>query len=229
MKNRKIISALLIIAFAAPVPVFAEAVTASKPAVDPARLQMELDFKRLGIPTGTADGAIDSMALRAVCVWRELTGREASRNFPTALDMQAITATNVLALPKTMKLGLNVNLTCQTAIWKRKVVEEKIPIWKVSTGQKEFETLPGNFKVGWLVDGWYESRTYPEGWMYRPQFFNGGQAIHGTRDADAVHSYPASHGCVRMKRANVDYLWANGFDKGSRINVYGRWIWQRTH
>jgi lipoprotein-anchoring transpeptidase ErfK/SrfK len=143
--------------------------------------------------------------------------------------MQAIAATSVLTLPKTMKLGLNVNLTCQTAIWKRSTPGEEIEIWKVSTGREEFETVPGRFKVGWLVDGWYESRKYPEGWMYRPQFFNGGQAIHGTRDADAVHSYPASHGCVRMKRANIDYLWANGFAIDPRVNVYGRWIWHRTN
>ena len=224
MRSGRVISGLLTLVFIAPAPAFAETVTATKGAVDPARYEMELDFKRLGIPTGTADGVIDSMALRGVCVWRELTGRVPSRDFPTQSDIEAIAATEQLVLPPTMKLGLNVNLTCQTAIWKRKSVEE-FSIWKVSTGRQEFDTLPGRFRVGWLVDGWYESRTYPEGWMYWPQFFNGGQAIHGTHNPDDVHSYPASHGCVRMKRADIDYLWANGFGIGSRVNVYGRWIW----
>jgi lipoprotein-anchoring transpeptidase ErfK/SrfK len=79
--------------------------------------------------------------------------------------------------------------------------------------------------VGWLIDDWYESRSYPDGWMYRPQFFNMGQAIHGSSLDSAVHSYPASHGCVRMLHKDIDYLWANGFGKGSVVNVYGTWRW----
>ena len=67
MRKSRLISALLLIAFVAPTPTFAETLTSTKAAIDPARYEMELDFKRLKIPTGTEDGVIDSMALRAIC------------------------------------------------------------------------------------------------------------------------------------------------------------------
>jgi lipoprotein-anchoring transpeptidase ErfK/SrfK len=122
-----------------------------------------------------------------------------------------------------MELGLNINLACQSAVWVRELVDAPIKIFKVSTGRATFETAPGHFTVGWLVDDWYESRTYPEGWMYRPQFFDRGRALHGSLEDSMVHSYPASHGCVRMMQKDVDYLWDNGFTKGSLVHVYQKW------
>lgn len=40
--------------------------------------------------------------------------------------------------------------------------------------------------------------------IYRPKFFNGGIAFHGSYE---IPNYPASHGCVRMSTAAMDMIW----------------------
>lgn len=40
--------------------------------------------------------------------------------------------------------------------------------------------------------------------IYRPKFFNGGIALHGSYE---IPNYPASHGCVRMSTAAMDMIW----------------------
>lgn len=218
----KSLLALILLSLSTIQPAGAVTPKETKSPIDPATYQMELDFKRLKIPTGKADGVIDGLSLRAVCVWRELTNRKVSRSLPTEADMQAIKNTENLIVPSVRKPGLNINLTCQSAIWVREK-EVELRIMQVSTGRKGAETSPGTFKVGWLIDDWYQSHQFPDGMMYRPQFFHVGQALHGSPSDLMVHSYPASHGCVRMKRADVDYLWGNGFGKGSTVTVYGTW------
>jgi lipoprotein-anchoring transpeptidase ErfK/SrfK len=54
-------------------------------------------------------------------------------------------------------------------------------------------------------------RERPDGWwngdlgkIYRPKYFNGGVAIHGST---SVPAYPASHGCVRVSVAAMDMIW----------------------
>jgi lipoprotein-anchoring transpeptidase ErfK/SrfK len=63
-------------------------------------------------------------------------------------------------------------------------------------------TYSGHFKI---------NRQRPEGWwegdlgkIYRPKYFNGGEAIHGL---SVVPGHPASHGCVRVSVPAMDYLW----------------------
>ena len=55
-------------------------------------------------------------------------------------------------------------------------------------------------------------RQEPNGWhsgdlgtIYRPKYFAGGAAIHGF---NRIPAYPASHGCVRVSTAFMDYVWA---------------------
>jgi lipoprotein-anchoring transpeptidase ErfK/SrfK len=54
-------------------------------------------------------------------------------------------------------------------------------------------------------------RERPDGWwigdlgqIYRPKYFIGGVAIHGST---SVPAYPASHGCVRVSVAAMDMIW----------------------
>ena len=186
--------------------------------------EMERDFYRLKIPTGKIDGVIDGKTQRALCVWREMTTHPVNRKLPTKAEIQAIATTEQIFVTTSMALGLNINLRCQSAVWVREDLEDPYKIFPVSSGKAGFETILGTYNVGWLIDDWYESRTYPEGWMYRPQFFNKGQAIHGSLDDSMVQTYPASHGCVRMIQKDIDYLWDNNFGKNSLIHIYGNWI-----
>lgn len=57
----------------------------------------------------------------------------------------------------------------------------------------------------------------PLGTLYRPMYFTGGYALHGS---PSVPAYPASHGCVRLSNADTDWLW--GFaGKGTPVDLYG--------
>lgn len=49
--------------------------------------------------------------------------------------------------------------------------------------------------------GWQHGRL---GSMYRPMYFNGGIAVHGSRHD--IGAYPSSHGCVRIHNGNMDEL-----------------------
>ena len=65
-------------------------------------------------------------------------------------------------------------------------------------------TPEGRFKVyREYSDGWEKGQL---GELYRPKYFKGGVAVHGL---SSVPNYPASHGCVRVSLAAMDWIWAN--------------------
>ena len=63
-------------------------------------------------------------------------------------------------------------------------------------------TPVGLFHVYWQFDG---LRISPLGELWRPKFFVGGYAIHGSPSVPPV---PVSHGCVRLTNAAIDWIWA---------------------
>ena len=214
----RVFAILIALVVIAPVPAHSADLVSS-----PDKEVLERALYRLGIPVGKVDGIFDGQTKRAMCVWRELTGRGKSRALPHGTDYIDVLDTQYLFPTPQQHLGLNVNLTCQSAYWLREDVNNPITIFKTSTGRKEFPTNPGDYKVQWAIDDWYESKEFPDGWMYRPMFFNRGEALHGSENDSMVHSYPASHGCVRMLHKDMDYIWSQGFGKGSIVHVYGKW------
>ncbi len=91
-------------------------------------------------------------------------------------------------------------------------------VFPVSTGEEGHETdlqdKARAFRYNPASDnnGWHDSTSYPvpednplNGNMYKPIYFNGGEAIHG---ASVVPPYPRSKGCVRMRVENQNALLA---------------------
>jgi lipoprotein-anchoring transpeptidase ErfK/SrfK len=66
------------------------------------------------------------------------------------------------------------------------------------------DTPTGHFKVGRQIDG---MRHGPLGDLYRPKYFNGGIAVHGS---PSIPGYPASHGCARVSNAAINWIWSTG-------------------
>jgi len=72
----------------------------------------------------------------------------------------------------------------------------------------------------------HTERERPEGWwegdlgeIYRPKYFVGGIAIHGS---NSIPNYPASHGCVRVSVPAMDYIWESDLiPLGTNVWVYG--------
>jgi peptidoglycan hydrolase-like protein with peptidoglycan-binding domain len=82
-------------------------------------------------------------------------------------------------------------------------------------GTARAATPPGEFTVRREVDG---VREAPLGTLYRPKYFNGGIAIHGS---GSIPAQPASHGCARVTNSAMDMLWSSGAAAmGTPVSVY---------
>jgi LysM repeat protein len=89
-------------------------------------------------------------------------------------------------------------------------------IFPTSTGEAGFETRDQDRSRAFRFDpalgngGWHNSTTYPvaidnplNGNMYKPLYFDGGQAIHGSNN---VPTTPQSKGCARLRVEDQDRL-----------------------
>jgi peptidoglycan hydrolase-like protein with peptidoglycan-binding domain len=75
-------------------------------------------------------------------------------------------------------------------------------------------TPRGVFSVQRRIDG---VRVAPLGRLYRPVYFYGGYAVHGS---GSIPAYPASHGCARVSNAAIDMIWReNLMPNGLRVLV----------
>jgi peptidoglycan hydrolase-like protein with peptidoglycan-binding domain len=116
------------------------------------------------------------------------------------------------------------------------LVEEGVTKYVInaSTGDDRAYVEPDMNTPGVLIRGtaitpvgkFKTNRERPDGWwvgdlgqIYRPKYFIGGVAIHGSQ---TVPAYPASHGCVRVTTAAMDMIWESGLlPLGSDVVVYG--------
>jgi peptidoglycan hydrolase-like protein with peptidoglycan-binding domain len=84
-----------------------------------------------------------------------------------------------------------------------------------SGGTGVARTPRGNFEIERQIDG---VRNAELGVLYRPKYFRGGIAVHGS---GSIPAQPASHGCVRVSNAAMDLLWASGVAPvGTEVTVY---------
>jgi hypothetical protein len=79
--------------------------------------------------------------------------------------------------------------------------------WPVSTGIPSYETPNGSFRT-FRMEADHYSKEFDDAPMPHSIFFTKiGHAIHGT-DSEGRLGSPASHGCVRLSRANATTLYA---------------------
>ncbi len=193
----------------------------TKPVV-PTRVQVERALDRLGMPGGTVDGVYTAATRRALCAWRTIAAKPASRALPTAAEARAIVAMKRLpgARPA-MVAGVNVSRTCQAAFWVSDGGAYR-RVMAATTGMKDYRTRVGTFRIFRTYRTWRWSMLYPEARMYKPMQFSGGQALHGSATDALVKTYPASHGCVRMLHRDIDALQAGGVGNGTLVRVFGK-------
>ena len=82
-----------------------------------------------------------------------------------------------------------------------------------SPGKASTPTPTGNFSIKRRIDGWRQSDL---GLLWRPYYFYGGYAIHGST---SVPTYAASHGCVRVTMSAMNRLWSTLYI-GERVHVF---------
>jgi N-acetylmuramoyl-L-alanine amidase len=117
--------------------------------------------------------------------------------------------------------SLEINLSRQVMIYARG--GGVVRIFDISSGSGRLYTVDGqtrraitptgNFRITRKINAW---RTSKLGRLYRPAYFYGGYAVHGSW---SVPAYPVSHGCVRVTIAVMDRLY-NGLPIGMPVKVY---------
>jgi lipoprotein-anchoring transpeptidase ErfK/SrfK len=183
---------------------------------------VEKKLDDLGLPVGTVDGKITTRTDQALCAWRDINGLKVTRK---GVDVPL--ATSILAATKKPKAdrpdGLYVNKTCQVLI---QVVNGKYRriVW-VSTAASGYNTPNGTGKVWRKISGWHESSLYRDAYMYDAIYFRTDRpaiALHGSATNNLVHTYPDSHGCVRVWRPDIAKIFAQT-PIGTRVKVYGKY------
>ncbi len=189
--------------------------------------QVENTLRHLGLSVGRVDGIFNESTRRAFCQWRELTGQRPTRHLLSISERNRINVINPLRVPANLNVGLNLNKTCQSITW---VVRDSVTrllevkdVFAASSGMSGYTTPNGIFHIFFQVNAWQESSIYVGAMMYRPKYFDGGRAIHGSASDSLVKTYPASHGCVRILHSSVNKLWAAGVGIGTEVQVYGTW------
>ena len=178
----------------------------------------------LGIPLLSGDAELR----RSSCITRELIpGLTPGRKALSEMELTTITG-NVLHVPAKAVTGINVSIHCQMGY----VVADLSPngetlsertvtkVFPVSSGKAGLNTHLGTMKVERRWAGWHESSAYPGSHLYKTQYFYGGQAVHGLRSDRMVKTYPASHGCVRVRQRDADWLWEH-IKISDKIRIYG--------
>lgn len=192
--------------------------------------QPEYDFaielkKSIGIPVNTSNKDWNTELGRSYCSIRELFGEKPTKGKPNESELERLRLESINYLTTNKKLsyhveGLNISVTCQMAYFVKDGLIKKI--LPVSTGKASTKSDLGKFKVFYKVKGWQESSLYPGAMMYKPIWYNGNEGVHGMASDRSVHSYPASHGCVRAKKQDMDWLVKN-LQNGDTVKVYGKW------
>jgi N-acetylmuramoyl-L-alanine amidase len=184
-------------------------------------LAFEKRLAGLHYDVGRIDGLYDNSTFHSVIAFQKVNGL--ARDGIAGPKTKAKLAHPVAPRLVQRRRGsyVEINLGRQTMVYARN--GGIVRIFDVSSGSGRLYTVDGqtrravtptgNFHVTRKINAW---RTSKLGRLYRPAYFYGGYAIHGSW---SVPAYPASHGCVRVTIAAMDRLY-NGMPVGLPVKVY---------
>jgi hypothetical protein len=209
-------------------------------------LEAQRILAKFAIPVGPADGKWGARTAQGMCTFRQIAGLPVSRGGITGADLAKLRAYNAAygslqSIPAPARNGRSTYLlatkTCQTMLYAKGGGYARV--FRISTGQPQWETPRGTFLLGSTRPGWSCSTLYPEGCFYHSQGMNalyptknvlystygnmynkrsisGAYMLHGS---GSVPTYPASHGCVRVTIADSDWLYRNVTNNGGVIQM----------
>ncbi len=177
-----------------------------------------------GYRPGTPDGNFGGATLGAVYAFQKIHKLDRDGIFRskdwTLLDIKV--SLPVASEPDRVEVDLDRQVLY---LIERQLVKVVLPIssgngaaYRNAGGRYVKATTPeGDYRFYRHVNGWRISYL---GGLYRPYYFRGGYAIHGSYN---VPPYPDSHGCVRVELHDMDYL-TTELNIGMPIYVYGNSI-----
>lgn len=184
-------------------------------------LALQQRLVELGYWLGEPDGTYGQLTRQAVMAFQKVEGL--ARDGVAGPATQQALATASRPVPRGTH-GIEIDLDRQVLF----VVQDGRVTWAINTstgngeaytsstgGTARAVTPPGHFTIERQIDGLREA---PLGTLYRPKYFNGGIAIHGS---GSIPAQPASHGCARVTNAAMDLLWSSGVAEiGTPVWVY---------
>ena len=181
---------------------------------------------QLGYWLGTPDGTFGSLTVQAIMAFQKHEGLAITGAADAPTQARLATAQRPvpqrgggyhLEIDKSKQIMLVVGADGVTQWTFNVSTGSEIP-YNEEGGSGSAVTPTGTFSVCRQVDGLREADL---GTLWRPKYFHCGRgiAVHG---ATNVPSYPASHGCVRVTYAAMDFIWANNYmPMGATVHVYG--------
>jgi hypothetical protein len=186
---------------------------ASPAGVQAQQQQLNELFGPYGMTPLAVDGISGPLTRQQLCAIRVFLGLPHSRSDMPAgsaeeAELLALTALPIPpGAPTQRGRWALIDMTCQVMIVGGETSGVRF-VFPTSTGEAEFPTRrvaeadAFRFDPALENDGWHDSSEFPasydnplNGNMYKPIYFNNGQAIHG---ANNVPPRPASHGCARL-------------------------------
>jgi len=190
----------------------------------PAVLAVQQRLTELGYWNGKADGKFGGTTQQAVFALQKAAGigRDGSVGPKTQKALDAGVRPKAKSKAGSGYL-VEINLKKQLLMFVKD--GEVLATLNTSTGSNQHyvyqgdtylaDTPTGHFKVGRQIDG---VRHGPLGDLFRPKYFNGGIAVHGS---PSIPPYPASHGCARVSNAAINWIWStNKLPLKTKVWVY---------
>jgi hypothetical protein len=205
-------------------------------------------FAGLGIRELLVDGISGPVTRQRLCAARLALGLPVSTADmePGSDEERVLMAATGLQVPFTSAIlserWVLIDRTCQI-MFVGAGTGQLVFVFPTSTGEAGFETRDQDrrsvvrFNPATDNGGWHNSSSYPvaednplNGNMYKPLYFDRGQAIHG---ANNVPTSPQSKGCARLRVEHQDMLlsWLGLSEPtssanriGLTVNVQGTWV-----
>jgi len=180
-------------------------------------------FAGYGIRELQVDGVSGPVTRQRLCAFRLAAGLPVSTADMVggSDEAQVLMAATTLPIPFTSAILADrwvlIDRTCQIMFVGEGTTKLTF-VFPTSTGMAEFPTRDQTRSRVFKFDpasnngGWHDSLSYPaaednplNGNMYKPLYFDNGQAIHG---ANNVPTSPQSHGCARLRVDHMNMLLA---------------------
>ena len=189
----------------------------------PAVTALQLRLAALRYDPGPADGSFGPQTHHAVVAFQKVHGL--ARDGVVGPITRGRLASPSTPAPRHPRGGISIEVDLAKQVlyvFSNGTVSRIVP---VSTANGELYesggtwrravTPRGSFAVQRYIPGWRQSYL---GLLWRPMYFYGGYAIHGST---SVPPYPASHGCIRTPMASQDRLIGSGLlALGRPVYVY---------
>ena len=189
--------------------------------VEVQQLKLNKLFEGLGAPPLLVDGVSGPVTRQRLCAARLSFGLPVNTTDMVAgsAEEKQLLAAAELAVPASSATAstrwILIDRTCQI-MFAGSGSSELAFVFPTSTGSDGHETRLQDRSNAFRFDpavangGWHDSTDFPvaidnplNGNMYRPLYFDGGQAIHG---ANNVPTSPQSKGCARLRVTHMDAM-----------------------